>query len=78
MEAVAAAATAAVAVAAAAVEEEAAAVVATDLTAPVGDNASTANQLTRSASAEGKWRLSETRQAQVGHHFENCFALKKC
>ena len=66
------------AAAAAAAEVEAVVAEVVDLTAHLGGTASNANQLTRSASAEGKWRLSETRQAQVGHHFENCFALKKC
>ena len=56
----------------------AAAAVVADTTAHLGGTASNANQLNRSASAEGKWRLSETRQAQVKHQFENYFIQKKC
>ncbi len=56
-------------------EEEVAVVV--DITAHLGGTASNANQLTRSASAEGKWRLSETRQAQVRHQFGILIFLEK-
>ena len=49
-----------------------------DITAHLGGTASTATQLSRSASAEEKWCLPKTRQAQVRHDSENCFASKKC